>query len=542
MQPEFASAHTPLGPIRGLVVLLVGIASLLGVTFVVIDGTHRSIESYLEVIGGFATNDENTVEATLLQLQSAITEDQCSLTVTDKLATIGLLPDGIGEIVFLPGMGLPCSTRGIALGRFDLAGLGEPDAAALGPHNLSLWFDRNLETLGLGGVTANLISDGRFVLIAPFDMPRQEDIASGVTPAWLSVELGLLRPDGTWVHRAGPELFATGISPVIEGLYWQQASYSLSRCGGFLPYCVIASTHTTQIFDRYLAMFILLILVAPILSMLAGDWTHRRLARFWSFEERFVRSLGRGEIACVYQPIFDLATNRVDAIEVLARWREADGRLVTPDRFLDIVSRRNLTIPFTRAVIERAMGEIGASLAEAGPLEVHFNIFPRDFRAAEIAPLLTPHMRELPWIHPVVEITEEERFDEHEIGREIRELRALGIKTFIDDFGSGYSNIGQLGTLPIDGVKLDKSFAMARPGTVLALLMGSVLRLIREANREIVVEGVESEERLEEVRGMGAAGVQGYVFGTPVGIAELAGFLKRPLSPRIARFRAARTA
>ncbi len=96
--------------------------------------------------------------------------------------------------------------------------------------------------------------------------------------------------------------------------------------------------------------------------------------------------------------------------------------------------------------------------------------------------------------------------------------------------------------MPIDGVKLDKSFAMARPGTVLALLMGSVLRLIREANREIVVEGVESEERLEEVRGMGAAGVQGYVFGTPVEIAELAARLKRPLSPRITRFRAARTA
>jgi EAL domain-containing protein (putative c-di-GMP-specific phosphodiesterase class I) len=83
---------------------------------------------------------------------------------------------------------------------------------------------------------------------------------------------------------------------------------------------------------------------------------------------------------------------------------------------------------------------------------------------------------------------------------------------------------------------------MARPGTVLALLMGSVLRLIREADRQIIVEGVESEERLEEVRGMGAAGVQGYVFGPPVQIADLAARLKRPISPRISRFRSARTA
>lgn len=542
MPPLDASARSTLVLIRGLVVLLVGIACLFGVTLVVLDGTHRSIDSYLAVIGGFAANDEEAVEATLLELQTQITEEQCSLIVTDKLATIGLLPDGIGEIVFLPPMGLPCSTRGVALGRFDIAGLGAPDAEGLGRHNLSLWFDRNLEALGLGGVTANLISDGRFVLIAPFDMPRQEDIASDVTPSWLNVELGLLRPDGSWVHRAGPELFASGISPLSSGLHWRQASYSLSRCGTFLPYCVIATTHTTQIVDRYLAMFLLLVLVAPILAMLAGDWTHRRLARHWSFEERFVRSLARGDIVCVYQPILDLASGRITAIEVLARWRDSDGQLVTPDRFLEIVSRRKLTIPFTRAVIDRAMNEIGANLAEAGPLEVHFNIFPRDFKASEIAPLLTPHMSRLPWVHPVVEITEEERFDEHEIGREIRELRALGIKTFIDDFGSGYSNIGQLGALPIDGVKLDKSFAMARPGTVLALLMGSVLRLIREADRQIIVEGVESEERLEEVRGMGAAGVQGYVFGPPVQIADLAARLKRPISPRISRFRSARTA
>lgn len=528
---ELVLSSAGLAGIRLLAFAVVCAALIGGATSFILGDTRDSIQGYLDVLTGFAANEERSVTETLQALRANVPDGPCTVATVNALSRVGLMPDGIGEIAYLPGTSAACSTRTGVLPELTLAALGTPDAEGLGPFSLSIWFDRDMAGLGLGAITANLVFDGRFLLVAPFDIPRRENVVSSALPGWLSLELGLLAPQGQWIHRAGA--YHADPAGGETGMLWPLGEYRLSRCGTLMPYCVVGSVNLAAIFQRNRAFIVVALVMAPLMALAAGNGVRGAVKRVFSFEARFLRSLRRGRIECYYQPILHVADKRIGGVEVLARWRDIDGVPVRPDRFLEIVSRRRLTVPFTRAVVDTAMAEIIERLEAFGPLEVQFNVFPRDFSAATIVPMLKPHLERARWITASIEITEEDRFDPALAETEIKALREHGIKTYIDDFGIGYSNIGHLAGLSADGIKLDRSFAMAQPGSVHEILMQPVIELVRGAGHNVIVEGVESEARLDELSRLGVKSAQGYFIAPPVPIDRLVEILAKRAAPKL---------
>jgi len=174
------------------------------------------------------------------------------------------------------------------------------------------------------------------------------------------------------------------------------------------------------------------------------------------------QALEKGELLLMYQPKVDLRTNQVVGLEALVRWLTNAGVLTSPDKFIPIAEETGLIVPIGRFVIREAC-EQWVRWHEAGlnPPPVAVNISPRQFSDLSlIADIL--EIIKTTGMNPAmlnVEITESATMDDPEMTMEIlAEMRALNLHLYIDDFGTGHSNLGQLRRLPIDAVKIDKSF------------------------------------------------------------------------------------
>ncbi|WAP69686.1 EAL domain-containing protein [Jiella pelagia] len=280
---------------------------------------------------------------------------------------------------------------------------------------------------------------------------------------------------------------------------------------------------------------------APILPLLANGWPivvavmifaalaamgvasqlRAALKRWWSLESRFLRTFGSETLHCVYQPIMNLKTGEIEACEVLARWRDIDGSIVYPDCFIPIIEKSGRTLEFTRIIVDRAHRELSQAIAGDAPLLVTFNVFPGDLHEPGLSSVFDAFTADAGRFIPVAELVETEAIDVKTMQSRIDILRAGGVKVLIDDFGAGYSNIKNLVELSVDGVKLDRSFGMAPDGTVAARMLDLAIEMIHATGQSIVIEGIENEERLEQMRRHHPPVdyVQGFHLSRPVDIA-----------------------
>lgn len=157
---------------------------------------------------------------------------------------------------------------------------------------------------------------------------------------------------------------------------------------------------------------------------------------------------------------------------------------------------------------------------------MNFNIFPCDLDSISLARIFSGFTSQPDRFDVVLEIIESDEIPPN-AQREIEALRRLGIKTYIDDFGTGYSNMQNLAALSVDGVKLDRAFAMAPDNSVMARMLRHAVEMIEATGRVMVVEGVETAERLALLRGMQARVdfVQGYFISRPLDIAAFVAFM-----------------
>ncbi len=356
-------------------------------------------------------------------------------------------------------------------------------------------------------------------------VPPQPLLATA--PPWMSTEVVFVGTQGRWWHRGG----ATGIyaAHLADG----QGEGLVPLHGGALHhvgcdvlglYCVVAEVTLASLL-AYGSLVILGILsVGAIFAAWLSRQLHRLLRRFWAFEARFLRRFDAASVVCHYQPILDLKTGRISACEVLVRWRDVDGRIVMPDQFLPVIEARGLTMELTQYVVARARADLAAHLPPGATLQLNFNIFPRDLNAARLIPLFAPLAGDR--FKVVIEIVETDALDIAAASREIDLLRAAGIGTYLDDFGAGFSNINHLAALPLDGVKLDRQFAMASDASLTGQLLTNALAMIHDSGRVTVVEGVESASRLAMLRGTGMVDfIQGYLVSRPLDIHRFASFV-----------------
>jgi diguanylate cyclase (GGDEF)-like protein/PAS domain S-box-containing protein len=227
------------------------------------------------------------------------------------------------------------------------------------------------------------------------------------------------------------------------------------------------------------------------------------------------------QLSLVFQPVMDLSDRSVLGVEALLRWKHPDRGLVPPIAFVPIAEESGLILQIGRWVLARAC-EHAARWAEQGllptPFVVSVNVSNRqlehDRLIAEVASVL--ESSDLPPSCLVMEITESFFMrDQRAAVRRLRALKELGVRIAIDDFGTGFSSLNSLSQLPIDVVKIDKSFTDTL-GTRNDAIIGAVVDVASAFELKVVAEGVESEDQVQRLLGLGCGFGQGYLFGKPV--------------------------
>jgi diguanylate cyclase (GGDEF)-like protein/PAS domain S-box-containing protein len=227
-----------------------------------------------------------------------------------------------------------------------------------------------------------------------------------------------------------------------------------------------------------------------------------------------------------YQPLVDLADNRIKGMEALVRWRHPERGLISPALFIPLAEETGLIVPLGEWVLRQACrdavgwpGDISVAV-NVSPLQLRHRGFAQTVVAALAASGLAATRLEL-------EITESVLLDDTETNLEtLHTLRKLGIRISMDDFGTGYSSISYLRRFPFDKIKIDRSFVRDCAGNPDA---GAIIRAIVSLGTSLgittLVEGVETEPQLAAIRAEGAREVQGFLFSPPRPADEIAALL-----------------
>jgi predicted signal transduction protein with EAL and GGDEF domain len=265
------------------------------------------------------------------------------------------------------------------------------------------------------------------------------------------------------------------------------------------------------------------------------DALRLQLAERAELEAAIATGLTGGEMQLHYQPVMDVASDRLIGYEALVRWFRPGHGMVPPDRFIPVAEGSRLICELDRWVLGEATRQLAAwraaSPAAPGTPEptVAVNISGRhlaDRRVVDdVADALA--VSGLPPELLVLEVTETVLVDDPAAIAHLAALRALGVGIAIDDFGTGYTSIGQLGTMPVDTLKIDRSFiASADAGH--RELVSLIIRAAHTFGLTVVAEGVEEPEQLEQLRADACDHAQGYLLHRPMPAAD-AGALLRPI-------------
>jgi sensor c-di-GMP phosphodiesterase-like protein len=480
-----------------------------------------------EVAADLAQMDKlhNDVVSAFDALRDEATASPCSDEFLRQLRRIAFRPDGLNEFIYAPDGMVTCSTS-ITSAQLTLP-LGEPDIAKKNNDGTSYWIDKRLNYVGLPSMSGVVAHREPFAIVIPMQTFRAS-ISSAVKK-----ELVISSPSGRIWHMGGERgvyRYATGAhrdpdarTDVGDLLVTRDVS-----CGKNHHYCVATEMNIASLALTWRREIAIAVLLIAFYAIWPATSLQRWLSNYWSLESRFRRNLNASSIVCAYQPILNLKTGEISGCEVLARWRDVDGSIVPPDRFIDIVSQTGKTLDFTRMVADRAYDELSRHLPATQHLQVNFNIFPRDLDCDALQSVFGAFVRDPGRFQLALEIVESDDLCVERGEREIEALARAGIRTYIDDFGSGYSSIHRLASLAIYGVKLDRSFAMAPGESMMARMLVHALEMIGSCDREIVVEGIETQERLDLLKRMQRVTyAQGYFISRPLPIDGLAEFLAK---------------
>jgi diguanylate cyclase (GGDEF)-like protein len=257
-----------------------------------------------------------------------------------------------------------------------------------------------------------------------------------------------------------------------------------------------------------------------------------------ALEHRLRFALERNEFELHYQPKVNIASRRVRGAEALLRWRNPDEGLVPPAAFLPTLEATGLIVPVGDWVVKQAAADCHAWMA-AGlpPVRIAVNIAPAQLRQPDFAAKFLEAV--LPWSSADwgldLEITEG-ALQEDCPGdvEQLRRLREQGVRIAIDDFGTGYSSLSRLATLPIDTLKIDRSFiSRSLDGSSGSSLVRTIIALARALEMTTVAEGVERPEELELLRQLGCDKSQGWLHSAALPASQFIALLREGKGPHL---------
>jgi EAL domain-containing protein (putative c-di-GMP-specific phosphodiesterase class I) len=256
-------------------------------------------------------------------------------------------------------------------------------------------------------------------------------------------------------------------------------------------------------------------------------------------------ALDRQELRVYFQPVVDLDTGNINELEALVRWERPGYGLVSPTAFIPIAEETGLIVPIGQWVLEEACRWAQRwqhSSPAQHPLGVSVNLSARQFQHPQLLADIARTLREtgLDPHNLKLEITESVVMQDAEATIETLEsLKELGIRVAIDDFGTGYSSLSYLKRLPVDTLKIDRSFVngLGQDAQDTAIV-DSVLALARTLQLSVTGEGVETTAQARHLRQLGCDRGQGFLFARPLPPADIERLLAEARSPTTLRLAA----
>lgn len=253
-----------------------------------------------------------------------------------------------------------------------------------------------------------------------------------------------------------------------------------------------------------------------------------------SLETSLRKALERDEFVLHFQPQVDIHTGAVEAVEALIRWQHPDLGLVAPADFIPLLEETGLIVPVGEWVLHAA-AEQHVAWREAGlpPLEMAINLSALQLHQENLIAVVETILREsgMEARYLELEITESAVMQRiKEVAKLLRSFKAMDIRLTVDDFGTGYSSLSYLTQLPIDALKVDRSFVRNVPDSEQdAEVTQAVVALAHSLRLMVVAEGIETEQQLQFLRSIGCHRAQGFLFSRPVPADQIPALLSAPL-------------
>ncbi|PKF63374.1 hypothetical protein CW745_00525 [Psychromonas sp. psych-6C06] len=242
------------------------------------------------------------------------------------------------------------------------------------------------------------------------------------------------------------------------------------------------------------------------------------------------KAMTDSNIVALYQPIVDAKSGQLKAVEALMRIRGDDGSLIAPSEFIPLAEETRLIIPLGKAMIELALTQLNAWSKQGLTIRMCLNISPVQFKDPKFIAFLINAIEQHGISSSLIELEVTESMmleDQQKLIDDLQLLRSMGVSISIDDFGTGFSCLSYLNSLPVDVLKIDKSFvALLSAEQPSDILVKTIATLAQSMNFNSVAEGVESIEQACLLNQLGVTFLQGYLFSCPVVANEIKGHYK----------------
>jgi len=259
---------------------------------------------------------------------------------------------------------------------------------------------------------------------------------------------------------------------------------------------------------------------------------HKQATEQLSLEGDLRRALVSGQLSLVFQPIYELAPRRLIAFEALLRWHHPQRGLVGPATFIPLAEESGLIEPLSRWVLQRACKQLSAWHAQyprMARIGMHMNASSKDFASVTFSNRVSDTLARLALAPSLLtlEITENalmERMDT--AATTMTQLRALGVGLSIDDFGTGYSSLSYLSRLPINSLKIDRSFVSQLQGSAEnSEIVRAVITLGASLGKQVIAEGIESAAQLGHLEQLHCGHGQGFLLAEPLTVRQASALL-----------------
>jgi sensor c-di-GMP phosphodiesterase-like protein len=283
-----------------------------------------------------------------------------------------------------------------------------------------------------------------------------------------------------------------------EGVWRLNGNLYATRCSAQFFNCITAYNSIPEALQVSRGELKANIVLGGMTGALFGFVLSILYRRNRSIEQQLRRAIRKDKLRVVYQPIVNLASERIVGAEALARWTDEDGFAVGPDIFVKIAEEYGFVGSITRLVVRHVLRDFAAMLRARPDFRVSINVAATDLADPKFLPMLE-HALERAGVAArsvVIEITESSTARYEEAIAAIQHLRQQGHSVHIDDFGTGYSSLSYLHDLSVDAIKIDRTFTQSI-GTeaVTAAILPQILSMAKALRLQVIVEGIETRQQ-----------------------------------------------